>query len=81
LAVPFVIRKEEEEEEEEEAIQSTTNSDKIPAHLVLFEPVERSSRKPSCQTIYQRMHHRPREDWDKSEAPFFGYHFKRGEHY
>ena len=45
----------------------STDSDKTPAQLVLFEPRSVSSRDRSCQTIYQRMHRRPREDWDKYE--------------
>jgi hypothetical protein len=56
LAVPFSLLKVE--------LESTLDADRTPAQLVVFEPYGEPSRKPSCQTIHQRMHHRPREDWD-----------------
>ncbi len=62
LAIPFAIRT-----EQQEIIQRSTDSDKTPAQLVLFEPRNIPSRERSCQTTYQRINHRPREDWDKYE--------------
>ncbi|CAF4554051.1 unnamed protein product [Rotaria sp. Silwood1] len=62
LAIPFVIRK-----EQQETIQHSTDNDKTRAQLVLFEPRNKSFPVRSCQTIYQRMHHRPRENWDEYE--------------
>ncbi len=47
--------------------QQVHSHDKTPAQLVLFEPRHCPSRERSCQTIYQRLHHRPREDWDAYE--------------
>jgi hypothetical protein len=62
LAIPFHTRTENQ--------RSTTDNDKTPAQLVLFEPKNASSRGRSCQTVYQRMHHRPREDWDKPSKQY-----------
>ncbi|CAF1461919.1 unnamed protein product [Rotaria sordida] len=62
LAIPFVIRT-----KQQETIQHSTNNDKTPAQLVLFEPRKIPFRGRSCQTTYQRMHHRPRENWDEYE--------------
>ncbi|CAF2646833.1 unnamed protein product [Rotaria sp. Silwood2] len=62
LAIPFAIRR-----EQQETIRHSTNNGKTPAQLVLFEPRNKSSRGRSCQTIYQRMHHRPHENWDEYE--------------
>jgi hypothetical protein len=58
LAIPFSLHKLEQE--------SSLDADGTPAQLVLFEPRDEPCRKPSCQTIHQRMHHRPREDWDNN---------------
>lgn len=59
LAIPFAVRADNQ--------RSSTDNDKTPAQLVLFDPKKITSRGRSCQTVYQRMHNRPREDWDKSE--------------
>ena len=56
LAVPFSLLKVQ--------LESSLDTDRTPAQLVLFEPRDEPSPHPSCQTIHQRMHHRPREDWD-----------------
>ena len=61
LAVPFSAQR-----DRDQGVSSSTNNDKIPAQLVLFEPRTTSSGRPSCQTTHQRMHHRPQEDWDWS---------------
>ena len=58
LAVPFSLLKVQ--------LESSLDAARTPAQLVLFEPRDESSQKPSCQTVHQRMHHRPREDWDKN---------------
>jgi hypothetical protein len=58
LAIPFTIRTDQ---------QKVQTHEKTPAQLVLFEPRNCPSRERSCQTIYQRLHHRPREDWDANE--------------
>lgn len=62
MAVPFTKRT-----ESKELISHSSNKEKSSAQLVLFEPRSTSSRVRSCQTIYQRMHHRPRENWDECE--------------
>ncbi|CAM2718705.1 unnamed protein product [Rotaria socialis] len=59
LAVPFEIQI-----QQQERIQHSKDNNKPPAQLVLFEPRNTPSPVPSCQTMYQRMHHRPRENWD-----------------
>lgn len=63
LAVPFNFKT----EKTKETIQRSTDIDKRPAQLVLFEPGKSSSQGRSCQIIHQRMHHRPRENWDECE--------------
>lgn len=60
LAIPFVTPK-----EEQERISHSKEHEKLPAQLVVYEPRNISNQGRSCQTIYQRLHHRPREDWDK----------------
>ncbi|CAF1350963.1 unnamed protein product [Adineta steineri] len=61
LAIPFLNQT---EQQQQQTIQRSTDSEKTPAQLVLFEPRPNPSRERSCQTIYQRIHHRPCEDWD-----------------
>jgi hypothetical protein len=60
LAIPFIIPN-----EEQEILSRSRENEKLPAQLVLYEPRNVSSQGQSCQTIYQRLYHRPREDWDK----------------
>ena len=63
LAVPFTTRI-----KQQETIQHSTDNVKASAQLVLFEPRNTSTNERSCQTIYQRMQHRPCENWDEYES-------------